>query len=188
MNRIIARLANTTIAVVISNGYAFCQNDDNQFDAKPINKVEKQQISLDLIFPGAGIEQRVFKTSTLKIHSRLKPSIGFSDNYAISLSQQFGIQFRHYYNLKERLKLGRNVSKNSLNYVGIRPAYNYNFKTPSYSTITLSPMWGIQRSYNDWYLNAELGVEYYLKRTNTSSQTIYPLANITLGYIILKRK
>lgn len=188
MNRIIARVACTSLAVIMSNLFAHSQEVIEKLKENPIPKVEKQLISLDLLFPGVGMEQRFLNTSTVKIYSRFKPSIGFSDNMAITWSQQFGVQFRYYYNLKDRMKLGRNVSKNSLNYLGIRPAYNFNYKDPDYSTITLSPMWGMQRSYNKWYLNAELGAEYYIKRANSTSQAIYPLVNLTLGYIIFNKK
>jgi len=189
MNKIFSTIALTLALVLTGSRGAFCQESDSL--REPINKIEKQMFMLDILFPGVSYEYRIKKTSSIRLNTRVKSTyvgiIGGSSEpstFIFHWGYQFGVQFRHYYNMKDRLELGRNVRKNSLNYISLGAALGYG---PTYTqpSVSIRPAWGIQRSYNNWYVDAALGANIFV---SDRSIPIYPMINISFGYILFKKQ
>lgn len=153
-----------------------------------IDKIDNQLLSLNLLFPGVSFEQRVMKTGTLRLSTQLFPAIRISSFNGTELDwgQDVRLQFRYYYNLKDRQLLGRNVHKNSLNYFALQPSIALPYVSNTHATASATLLWGFQRSYSNWLLNLELGVSTLLSQ-NSMSETVFPYWNISFGYLLFKK-
>lgn len=159
---------------------------DSLLENNLVKKIDNQLFTISLLTPGISFEQRVMNAASVRLYTQLNPLIRFSstDN-SLDWAQTLGLQFRYYYNLKDRQILGRNVRKNSLNYLVISPSVSIPYIPHKNVAFSLEAEWGIQRSYNNWLFDFEFGVATYLNN-NVSKETIYPIANVSLGYILFK--
>lgn len=185
------------IVLLICNVYCFAQNN-NLNDSTYILKVEKNLLALNIFTPGASYERGISKVMTLVLDVSIKPSAIFNTNNTGKVNAQFAgsvnttLQYRYYYNFDERKELGRNWTKNSANYLSFQvinsqPIFytprngNENYK----SNYRLSANWGLQRSYNNFYINTEVGA-MYMFNANTNFSTIYRV-DFKLGYFIFRK-
>lgn len=172
--------------LTLSSFVSFSQSSSDKDVQVNIN--DNRLLYLDIVMPGISYETRIQKFSTLRFSTNFTPSLSTSkDEYNISAMQQFSVQYRYYYNLQNRISLGRNVSKFSLNYLAIKPVFWMNYTDSKYNNFAITPTWGLQRSYGNWYFNLELGANFFVIKSQNSSQDVFPTVNLKFGYILIRK-
>lgn len=176
------------ICLIIIGLFAFNSMTFGKSQDSCSNIITNRIVTVNLLLPGFNYEKRLLNTSSLKVYTECLPMSQFSSSSGLTLSlvQNFGIQFRYYYNLKDRMALGRNTTKNSLNYFGLSPVLSLPYKSGQSPSFSAQAVWGLQRSYNRWLLNFELGIATFFKNNN-SNETVYPVFNFSFGYILFNR-
>ncbi len=134
----------------------------------------------------------------------LRSEIGFDGGYRYSdffgynyyvLAPVLTAEPRWYYNLEKRNKKGKNISKNSGNFVGLKTSFHPNWFTISNEDnievtpqITIIPKWAIRRTVgNHFTYEAGIGIGYqYIFYKNAgyadNESTWAPDLHIRLGY------
>jgi len=154
--------------------------------------LERHQFKFDLFSPGFSYELGLFKNQSVST------SLGFGmatyePGYAIGLVMNN--RYRYYHNFNRRIKLGKNVSGNSGNYIAAAQAIFFsqlrvstNISGPDdFNVGFFGLVYGVQRTYNNGFnFNAELGAGYY--RGDGVDSGYGPLFNFTFGWVATKRK
>jgi hypothetical protein len=126
--------------------------------------------------PGFSYEKSIGQKSTLHGHLFLNTSISYSysssfgGDFDASLDPALLVQYRYYYNYKQRQQKGKRTDKNSLNYISptFQSVYSKNavasdhlveFKRRPINVIGV--VWGLQRNYAKRFsLDLNLGLGY----------------------------
>jgi hypothetical protein len=155
-----------------------------------ITKV-KSQFKINVLLPGFVYEHGLSTKNTL--YSELSSGYGYTSNgfgKTFTFYPIINEQFRHYYNLEKRAKKEKVTAHNSGGFVAVIALYNFrsistndNFR-PANSSITISPVWGFQRTYKgNFNLDLNMGIGYNLENNNSE---IVPVLNFALGWVIGK--
>ena len=177
-------------------------------NAKGANEVEKLQLGFSFLFPiGVSAEIATSSLSTFYLSGGVAYNFVFQtyknsngvDNttsYFI-LYPYLQVSHRWYYNLDKRADKGKNVKRNSGNYISAMANYtgpkisgsDFVYKIPY---VGIGPVWGIQRTYGgNFNLGLELGLtaNIYLEQTQyfLGAQVNRPLVsgygNFRLGFV-----
>lgn len=167
--------------------------------AQGISKVERVQFRLNFLTPGAEIEFGVTNNSTALLNAGFLWGIGSSESVNGTTETNFAIlpiidaQYRYYYNLNSRKEKGKNISKNSGNFIALKGTYYFtesfletlegdeeNLVTDESDLSAIGIVYGIQRTYFDWlHMGLEGGIGYVQTETDG---TILPILSFTIGY------
>ena len=149
MNKLISTFALISIAFV---------SNAQQFTAQDEASTTKSVTNISILSPAITHEIAVSPRQTILIGAELgiiakyRIANGIENSFA-TLIPQIKADFRHYYNFEKRLAKGKNIDKNSGNYLALRTMYIFdpvvnkeNF--PNYNNgLALGGVWGIQRIY-----------------------------------------
>lgn len=164
--------------------------------AQSRSTVEKNQFKINVLLPGFVYEYGFNEKNTL--YSEVSSGFGIRTNFLGGTSWLFyptiNEQFRHYFNLNKRALKGKRTAHNSGNFVALNLIYNFreistNKKlTNDVSSLTIAPVWGLQRTYKrNFNLGLNLGVGYNLNKYHNKFDNRYvPVINFTLGWVIGK--
>jgi hypothetical protein len=155
--------------------------------------IEKHQFKINILSPGITYEMGLRDNTTLCTDLNL--SVGFSYNSDSGSSLLFTPyireQYRYYYNLDARSKSGKNAKNNTVKFIAfsgsyyLKPIGNSEYVS-LYDGFTLSPTWGLQRTYeNGLNIGLITGVGYNFG-TNDRVAGFVPVINFTLGWLIDK--
>lgn len=154
--------------------------------------VVKNQFKIDILLPGFVYEHGFTSKNTL--YSELSFGVGYRNNYyngsSLKIYPTINEQFRYYYNLENRAYKGKRTRHNSGNFIAMnaiyyfKPISNDSNDYISETSLTIAPIWGLQRTYKgNFNLGFNAGFGYNIVY-NDSHFT--PVANFTLGWIIGK--
>ena len=156
------------------------------------NFVKKNLFKINLLSPGITYERGLNRVSTFCFDTNF--SIGLSASSSSKLkvlaSPFIRGQYRYYYNIKKRELKGRNISKNSAEFIALSSSYYFktidNEKLINYlDGITISALWGFQKTYkSNINLTANAGLGYNLSSNQTNR--VVPVINFTIGWVIGK--
>jgi hypothetical protein len=151
--------------------------------------VSKDLFKIDVLLPGFSYEHGITKKSTFLVQFGVGSAAFNSDE--IYISPIVLGEYRYYYNLEKRDKKGKNISRNSGNYLGGNIAYHFvpfghqNEDFTEYTT--LAAFWGLQRTYKKgFYMNLQLGGYYAFD--NDGDTAFGPWINYTLGFVLPEKK
>lgn len=171
------------IAIIVIAGFkGFAQDEIS---------VNKNLFKLNILAPGVVYEAGLGKKVTL--NSEFNMGVGYSYD-SFSGSQWFLFPFideqvRYYYNLEKRAKKEKRTANNSGNYIAFGSTYffesiNKNEAISDLDGLTVSTVWGLQRTYKrNFNLNLGLGVGYNFS-PNENVSGVVPVVNFTLGWVI----
>lgn len=156
---------------------------------------ELRQFKLNILNPGVEYEMALGTNTTLDIKAGLQVAL---DPLVSNIYEEVGFfpaiagQYRYYYNFEKRQRNRRQIYGNSANYIapaaavffpGARTIDNVVVKDIiSYAGVVT----GLQRSYNSGFnFSVDVGAAYYI---GTFKEAIYPVANLSVGWIISEKR
>ncbi|MFA9191957.1 hypothetical protein AAGV28_11320 [Flavobacterium sp. FZUC8N2.13] len=149
--------------------------------------VEKSFFSLQAGI-GSGVGIWIYNESKLSNSIAFRSELGLENDFTVGdhysdtgfiLQPVLTIEPRYYYNLAKRNSRGKNIAKNSGNYLSIRTSYhpdwfvvNLNDNVTKTADMAIIPTWGIKRQIRSHFTyEAALGLGYrivYLKANYTN--------------------
>lgn len=169
---------------------------------------------LTILSPGLSYEHRIGKLQTLKVSAFMAASFGYS--YSSSLGSEaylyldpaISLEYRYYYNFRQRSEKGKRTEMNSLNYIGpvseviftnaaiVENSYE---ESKNRAVGIVGGVWGFQRNYAKRFsLDLNLGLGYQFGRiteyqeggiiTSHMGGTITPIGELSLGIWLNKRR
>ncbi|AOM80102.1 hypothetical protein [Pedobacter steynii] len=179
---------------------------------RPAAGVEKNQYKINFLMPGLGFEHGLsdkitiganLGVSPVTYERKLKLANGTEKNESVLMGAlQLEAQGRYYYNLNKRARKGLNTSGNSGNYFALSSCASRNLFTlydegkkkngsaetnnnimPDKYSYNVGLLWGLQRTYNNLFLNLEAGVIYQM---GNGQNTFAPGLNLKAGYILFR--
>ncbi len=157
-----------------------------------IVNLERHQFKFDLLSPGISYELGLFKNVSASGGLGLGYAT-YEEGYAVGLTLHTRV--RYYHNFNRRIRMNKNVSGNSGNYIAAARSIFFsqlrlatNIDGPDdFNLGVYGVTYGIQRTYeNGFNFNAELGAGYY--RGDGVPSGYGPLINFTFGWVATKRK
>jgi len=156
---------------------------------------ELRQFKINVFNPGIEYEMALGVNTTFDIKAGLQVALdpAQSDIYNdLGLFPAIAGQYRYYYNFEKRQRNRRQVYGNSANYIAPAAAVFFpgsrtieNGVVDNIITYT-GVVTGLQRSYNSGInFSLDVGAAYYF---GTSNDGIYPVANISIGFIISEKR
>jgi hypothetical protein len=118
----------------------------------------------------------------------------FNDENFFILIPSVRVEPRWYYNLTKRSDKGKNISKNSGNFIALNTTWNPDFffitnenkdNINVISTLAIVPKWGIKRTYGSHFTfetGIGLGYVFYLENYNNETGTVGLDLHLRLGY------
>ena len=154
--------------------------------------VEKGIFSVNILTPGLEYELGLTPTTTLdfRVGTGFAYQKGmFGEGYGVY--PIFNTQYRYYYNFKKRMDKGKNITKNSANYLALSAAVQTG--KPIIGSLeyyesyfgAIGPVWGLQRYYKGGLkLDLNLGAGYGF---NESGESFFsPILGLRLGWLLFK--
>jgi hypothetical protein len=164
--------------------------------------------------PGIGYEKRIGSVKSLVMQAFLGLGLqygyssSFGSHFNVSVDPGANLQYRYYYNRKQREKRAKRIDMNSLNYfAGIyeiiftaNRIFDSDYEEENRRPIhVFGLMWGMQRNYKKRFsLDLNIGPGYLFSRTTTPDDTGEPikgnggkftlLSHINLGLWLNKPK
>ena len=157
-----------------------------------IINLERHQFKLNLLSPGISYELGLFKNVSASGGLGLGYAT-YEEGYAVGLTLHTRV--RYYHNFNRRIRMNKNVSGNSGNYIAAARSIFFsqlrlgtNIEGPDdFNLGVYGITYGVQRTYkNGFNFNAELGAGYY--RGDGVPNGYGPLVNFTFGWVATKRK
>ncbi|WP_373517079.1 hypothetical protein [Pricia sp.] len=154
--------------------------------------LERHQFKFDLLYPGLSYELGLFKNQSVSTSLGLALAT-YQEGWAYGLAMNN--RYRYYHNFKRRIRMDKNVSGNSGNYIAAAQAIFFsqlridtNIEGPSDFNMGFYGMaYGVQRTYPKGFnFNVELGVGYY--RGDGVPSGYGPLFGFNFGWVATKRK
>ena len=156
---------------------------------------ELRQVKINLINPGIEYEMALGTNTTLDIKAGIQVAL---DPLLPDVYSEFGVfpaiagQYRYYYNFEKRQRKRKQIYGNSANYVapavavffpGSRTIANENVEGAfGYAGLVT----GIQRSFDSGFnFSVDAGAAYY---DGQFDGTIYPVVNLSIGFIISEKR
>ena len=161
--------------------------------AQDIPAVEKNLFKIDILDPGFTFEHGLTTKSTLVSGVGLTLAYSYSDYFGSSFTMTPFIseEYRYYCNFDRRVRKGKNISRNSGNYIGSSVAYYFKPITHQQQTFVgatqIAVFGGFQRTYKVGFnLNFQAGVGYVI--ANSDDEGFTPYLKFTMGWVLGKRK
>lgn len=162
-------------------------------NAQTAPEVANDLISINVLTPGLEYETGITDNSTLDFRFGLGFALvggelrGGTD---FGIFPNFSAQYRRYYNLAKRLEKGKNISRNSGNYLALhssiysgKPIFG-DLEFESDYSVEVGPVWGLQRVYGKGFkLDLNLGAGFGFNEIGDTY--ISPLIGFRLGWVIL---
>ena len=157
-----------------------------------IVNLERHQIKFDLFSPGISYEFGLFRNQSVSTNVGLGTGT-YDEGYAFGLAMNN--RYRYYHNFQRRIRMDKNVSGNSGNYIAAAQAIFFSqlrlatdIEGPDDFNLGFFGMvYGIQRTYeNGFNFNAELGAGLY--KGDGVPDGYGPLVNFTFGWVATKRR
>ncbi|MEO9894480.1 hypothetical protein [Aurantibacter sp.] len=156
---------------------------------------ELRQFKINIFNPGVEYEMALGVNTTFDIKAGLQVAL---DPAEPDIYNELGFfpaiagQYRYYYNFEKRQRNRRQIYGNSANYIapaaaifipGSRTINNVLVK----DVVTYAgAVTGLQRSYDSGFnFSVDVGAAYYF---GTSTEGIYPIANISIGWIVSEKR
>ena len=170
---------------------SFCFLSFLSINAQDQASVEDGLLSINILTPGLEYEYKLTNSTTLD----LRAGTGFAYWKNTYFGEDFGIypifnvKYRYYYNLKKRLRKGKNIDNNSANYIALsgtlqsgKPIIGGLEYSEDYFG-TIGPVWGLQRYYDSRFkLDLNLGAGYGFNKSGESYLLL--LIGIRLGWLL----
>lgn len=163
--------------------------------------------------PGVSYEKRVGKFQSILGNAFVTTSFSFSyssslgTNSDISFDPSFALQYRYYYNSRQRLAKSRRTEKNSLNYMSVIAETDFTRNSISSSYLveedrrpvySIGVAWGLQRNYPKRFsLDLNLGGGYVFasntklnefgQPVKVNSGKLTSIGNLSLGFWLNKK-
>jgi hypothetical protein len=156
--------------------------------------VEKNQFKIDFLNPGFTYEHGLTTNSTLFSEVGLALAYSYSDYFGSSfiMTPFISEEYRYYYNFERRIKKGKNILRNSGNYLGLNASYyfiplgheNENYVGGS----QLAAFYGLQRtSKRGFNIGYQVGVGYEISKSD-DDDGFTPYFRFTMGWVLGKKK
>ncbi|CAG2531799.1 hypothetical protein MAR621_02328 [Maribacter dokdonensis] len=156
---------------------------------------ELRQVKINLINPGLEYEMALGANTTFDIKAGIQVALDplLPDVYdELGVFPAVAAQFRYYYNFEKRQRNRRQIYGNSANYIAPAAAVFF----PSPRTIAnenvkgafgyAGLVTGLQRSYDSGFnFSVDVGAGYYAGQFEGG---IYPVANLSIGWIISEKR
>jgi hypothetical protein len=155
--------------------------------------LERHQFKFNLINPGFSYELGIFKNQSISTDLGLFGLATYQEGYSFGAS--LDTRYRFYHNFNRRIRMDKNVSGNSGDYIGAARTLFFswvrlatNIEGPDdYNLGCYGLVYGMQRTYPKGFnFNAELGAGYYLGDGVPSGYG--PLVTFTFGWVATQRK
>lgn len=162
--------------------------------AQSIQNVEKSLFKINALAPGVSYELGVGLNATLNFEASIIPIGEFyvGEKPIIELFPMLGAEFRYFVNMKRRTNKGKNISRNSGNYVSflnqaiITAPILGNIEYDDPIAYLGSINYGFQRTYKKgFYFSIAAGPAFF-SGDNNPAATLYLDARI--GWVLSKRK
>lgn len=157
--------------------------------------VEKSIFGIQTGFLGIWVHNESRLSNKIALRSEIGTDVGVTLNTnetKFGLIPSLRIEPRWYYNLDKRVTKGKNIAKNSGNFVSLTTSYNPDwFVIPKLenvkviSTISVIPKWAIKRTYGQNFTfetGFGLGYIFYLDDYFQENGDIAPDLHLRLGY------
>lgn len=161
--------------------------------AQDIPSVEKNLFKINILDPGFSFEYGLTTNSTLNSEVGLGLGFSYSDYYGSSFIAYPFIQeeYRYYYNFERRIRKGKNISRNSGNFIGFNASYLFkpitNQQQNFIESTEIKAFYGLQRTYKKGFnLSLHMGVGYVI--ANSDDEGFAPYLRFTMGWVLGKRK
>jgi hypothetical protein len=161
--------------------------------AQDVPTVEKNQFKIDFLSPGITYEHGLSTNNSLFTELGLGLGYKYDDYFGSTfIAYPFVLaEFRHYYNFERRNRKGKNVSRNSGNYLGFNAIYNFepitNQQQNFVGSTNLSALYGFQRTYKSGFnLGLQAGVGYSIAKSDDDG--FFPYLRFTIGWVLGKKK
>ncbi len=171
----------------------------NLCNAQNKANVEPIQYRINFLVPGAEVEFGIAQNSSILFNAGFLWGIGSSEDFNGSSTTNFAIlpiidgQYRYYYNLKRRQEIGKNIAKNSGNFIALKGTYYFtksflkalegneeNLFTDESDLSIIGVAYGLQRTYFDWlHIAFEGGIGFGQTRFDN---LVLPIVSFTIGY------
>jgi hypothetical protein len=176
--------------MLIASGTAFAQ-----IDSTP--RVEDKQLTYHLL-ANLSYEMGVSKASTIRISGPIDAGVTYElytdfqgstqTNSYYYIRPSVAVEFRHYYNLENRMQKGKRVDKNSGNFLapvvalyGPALAKSDGLEVADISGV-IGGLWGIQRNYGKSFnFQLSIGPGFGFSKNEIS---FVPLGELSLGFRI----
>mgnify|MGYP003402513632 CR=1 FL=1 len=146
---------------------------------------------VNILNPGATYEKSLNKNATLCLDANLSFGLAINNNNSTFLTAPYlRGQYRYYYNFDKRISKGKDVSRNSGNFIALNTSYYFkplgnDVYISNYDELTVGGVWGFQKTYKSGFnLSAIAGLG-----NNFSSQQahkVVPILNFTVSWVIGK--
>ncbi len=154
------------ILILLITNFSFSQD-------KPNTSVEKSIFGIQTGFLGAWIHNESRLSNQISLRSEVGLDLGInanSNDTKTVLIPSFRIEPRWYYNLKKRAEKGRNISKNSGNFLALNLTYNPDWfyiggedNVEIIGILAIVPKWGIKRTVgNHFTYEAGFGIGTFI--------------------------
>jgi len=155
--------------------------------------VEENQFKIDFLNPGFTYEHGLTTNSTLFTEAGLALAYSYNEYYGSSfiMTPFISEEYRYYYNFERRIKKGKNIARNSGNYVGLNASYyfvplgheNENFVGGT----QLAAFYGLQRTNRRGFnVEYQVGVAYQISKADDDGFT--PYFRFAMGWVLGKKK
>ena len=177
---------------VFTTSNLFCQIETGKSPFDLVN-LERHQFKFNIINPGFSYEIGIFKNQSISSDLGLFGLATYQEGYAFGAS--WNTRYRYYHNFNRRIRLDKNVSGNSGDYIGAARTIFFswfrlasNIEGPDdFNLGCYGLVYGIQRTYPKGFnFNVELGAGYYLGDGVPSGYG--PLVTFNFGWVATKRK
>jgi hypothetical protein len=160
------------LSIIASLLFVLCYAQNHQKNTEKV-------LRLNIINPGIEFEFPIFKKSTIATNigigygGSLKNISGGGDGWVYMIAPFLDIEYRMFYNQKERIKKNKNIKYNSGNYWGARllvrgKELSSNFYRTDNIDFSIGPVWGIQRAYGKFHFLFDVGPIYYFDTKGNS--------------------
>lgn len=146
---------------------------------------------LDVINPGISLEANIYNDATILAGYQYGALLALNskeDNKRIgqlNFLPQLYLNYRLYYNFKERIINNKETGKFSANYLGLHASrvFETEVNEPYFFA---GPVWGMQRHFADFvHVNFSVGMGYYFSSYNTSNFNHFSfIADLHFGFSI----
>ncbi len=174
------------------------------FQSKAQEKKHTQNLLTATIFsPGISYEMAAGNAFTVKLRASVFPGFSYSQTILLNGRSHFSFaptplltaEGRYYYNFQQRLDKGKNINRNSANYLAVSSKYGYSIETfypdNGDAITTATPVydagivWGLQRNYkNRFSLDLNVGPSILQPLIDKEFGLI---ANLSIGIWLGKR-
>ena len=130
-------------------------------------KYTQSLLTATILSPGISYEMAAGNAFTVKLSASVFPGFSYSktillngrSHFSFSPTPLLNAEGRYYYNFQQRLNKGKNIKRNSANYLAVSSTYGYSIETfypdNGNAVRTVTPVydagfvWGLQRNFKN---------------------------------------